>query len=175
MPFNSHNSDNIEIKPRFKLVSTFSQKEIFEKIKITLPSQKEVEGTIKGNHVFLNIPTENQHYWSPAMEVIIEELDDDKNKTSVRCLIGPRQTVWMMLMFFYVAVGVLGFFGGIYGLAKWNLGKETLLIWAVPLALLLFVVIYLTAKYGQRKGRDQMLYLVSFLYHAIDDKDIIRL
>jgi hypothetical protein len=174
MSFNSHNSDNIEIKPRFKLVSIFSQKEIIEKIKIALPIQKKVEGNIKGNHVFLNIQVQDQHYWSPAMEVIIEDFDNE-NKTSVRCLIGPRQTVWMMLMFFYTGVGVLGFFGGIYGLAKWNLGKETLLVWAVPLALILFAVIYLTAKYGQRKGRDQMLYLVSFLYHAIDDKEIIRL
>tara|TARA_R110001592_G_scaffold126028_2_gene336545 strand:- start:3099 stop:3626 length:528 start_codon:yes stop_codon:yes gene_type:complete len=174
MSFNSHNSDNIEIKPRFKLISNFSQKDIIEKIKVALPNQKEVNGILKGNHIFFNIPIQNQHYWSPAMEVIIEEFDDDKHKTSIRCLIGPRQTVWMMLMFFYIGVGVLGFFGGIYGLAKWNLGKETLLVWAVPLAVVLFGLIYFTAKYGQKKGRDQVLYLVSFIYHAIDDKNMQR-
>ena len=175
MSFNSHNSDNIEIKPRFKLISSFSEKDILDKIKLAIPEQDKIEGIAKGNHVFLNIPAHNQHYWSPSMEVIVEEYDDDKNKTSIRCLLGPRQTVWMMLMFFYIAVGVLGFFGGIYGLAKWNLGKETMLLWTMPLALILFALIYFTAKYGQRKGRDQMLYLVSFLYHSIDDKEIIRL
>jgi hypothetical protein len=175
MSFNSHNSDNIELKPRFKLISNFNQSEILEKINIALPKQQEVLGIVKGNHVFLTLPTEKTHYWSPAMEVIVENDEDNESKAYIRCLIGPRQTVWMMLMFFYIGVGVLGFFGGIYGLAKWNLGKETLLIWAVPLALILFAVIYLTAKYGQRKGRDQVLYLVSFIYHAIDDKEIIRL
>jgi hypothetical protein len=174
MPFNSHNSDNIEIKPRFKLITSFSNDEVLEKVRVALPKQSEVIGILKGNHVFLNIPKENQHYWSPAMEVIVERDENDESKAYIRCLIGPRQTIWMMLMFFYIGVGVLGFFGGIYGLAKWNLGKETLLVWAVPLAIILFGVIYFTAKYGQKKGRDQVLYLVSFLYHAIDDKDMQR-
>lgn len=175
MPFNSHNSDNIEIKPRFKLVSNFSKEDILQKIELALLKQKEVNGIVKGNHVFLSVPVQKEHYWSPAMEVIVEEDEDNESKAYIRCLIGPRQTVWMMLMFFYIGVGVLGFFGGIYGLAKWNLGKETLLIWSVPLAVILFCVIYFTAKYGQKKGRNQVLYLVSFLYHAIDDKAIIRL
>ncbi len=52
MSFNSHNSDNIEIKPRFKLISNFSQTDILEKIESGLPNQKEVNGILKGNHVF---------------------------------------------------------------------------------------------------------------------------
>ena len=78
-------------------------------------------------------------------------------------------------MFFYVGIGVLALFGGIYGLAKWNLGKESIFIWAFPIAAILFGIIYITSKYGQKKGRDQMLYLVSFIYHAIADDKIERL
>ncbi|MCB0409813.1 MAG: hypothetical protein KDD29_06305 [Flavobacteriales bacterium] len=173
--FNSHNSDNIEIRPRFKLVSKFSKDEIITKIKTELPNQDEVKATIKGNHIFLTIIDKNQHYWSPVMEVVVEKYRANKNKSYIRCLVGPKQSIWVMLMFFYIAVGVLAFFGGLYGLAKWNLGKESVFIWAVPVAILLYGVIYLTSKYGQRKGRDQVLYLVSFLYHSINDNEIERL
>lgn len=175
MLFNSHNSDYIEIKPRFKLISTFSKDEIIQKINTALPKQQIVEADFKGNHFFLRIEKNKQHYWSPSMEVVVEKFQDNRDKAYIRCLVGPKQSIWVMLMFFYSAVGISGFFGGLYGLAKWNLGKETMFIWVVPLALILFGVIYLTAKYGQRKGRDQVLYLVSFLYHAIDDKDLERL
>ena len=157
------------------MVSVKSPEDVIKRISDAIPNQDKVNGTVKGNHIFLSIPFKEQHYWSPAMEVIVEDFEEGKDRASIRCLIGPRQTVWMMLMFFYIGVGVLGFFGGIYGLAKWNLGKETLLIWAIPLAVILFGIIYLTAKYGQKRGRDQVLYLVSFLYHAIDDDTIERL
>ena len=100
MKFNSHNSDNIEIRPRFKLISTFSNETIIQKITETLPLQKKVEGVIKGTHAFLTVNNTDQHYWSPALEVIIEKYVGNKDKTLIRCLIGPRQTVWMILMFF---------------------------------------------------------------------------
>lgn len=173
--FNSHNTDNIEIRPRFKLISVYNKEEVLDKIKEAIPKQKDVVGEVSKNHVFLRIPEENQHYWSPVMEAEVTKYYDDENKAYVRCILGPKQTIWTMLMFFYIGIGVLALFGGMYGLVKWNLGKESIFIWVFPVAFILFLIIYLTAKYGQRKGRDQMLYLVSFLYHAIDDKNIERL
>ncbi len=173
--FNSHNKDNIEIRPRFKLISQFTDEQILTKIENALPKQEEVLGKISKRHVFLTIPEEKQHYWSPTMEVEVTKYYDDEDKAYIKCILGPKQSIWSMLMFFYIGVGVLALFGGMYGLVKWNLGKESIFIWAFPVAFILFSIIYLTAKYGQRKGRDQMLYLVSFLYHAIEDDKIERL
>jgi len=175
MPFNSHNSDNVEIRPRFKLLSIRTKEEAIDRIKDALPRQKEVIADVKGNHIFLKVNEQDQHYWSPVMEVVVERYSENKEKSHIRCLIGPKQSIWVMLMFFYIAVGVLAFFGGMYGLAKWNLGKDSIFIWAMPVSLLFFGLIYITSKYGQRKGRDQVLYLVSFLYHALDDDTIERL
>lgn len=173
--FNSHNKDNVEIRPRFRLISSLDEKVILGRIDKAIPLQSDVLGIIKGDHAFLRIPDKNLHYWSPTMEVEVKKYYDDEDKTSIRCIIGPKQSIWLMLMFFYVGIGVLALFGGMYGLVKWNLGKESIFIWAFPIAAFLFSIIYLTAKYGQRKGRDQMLYLVSFLYHAVDDENIERL
>lgn len=174
MSFNHHNADHVEIRPRFKLISTHSNAEVLIRIQKMLPHQNEINAKIKGNHVFLKITAQDQHYWSPVMEVVVEKYRVNDEKSHLRCLVGPRQSIWVLLMFFYIAVGVLAFFGGMYGLAKWNLGKESIFIWTIPVSLFLYGVIYLTSKYGQRKGRDQVLHLVSFLYHALDDKDLER-
>lgn len=176
MAFNTHNTDDIEIRPRFKLVSRkYTDKEVLERLKNALPLQNNVIGKIKGTHVFLSIPENEQHFWSPSMETVVERLEEDESHTSIRCLIGPKQTVWMMVMFFYISIAVITLFGGMYGLVKWNMGYETNLLWLIPGGLIMEACIFLGTKWGQKKGRDQVLYLVSFLYHAIDDKDIIRL
>jgi len=181
MAFNTHNTDDIEIRPRFKLLSkTYTDSEVLERVKKAIPKQENVIGKIKGSHVFLSIPQDEQHFWSPAMEVVIEKHDSDEDDdkiegTSIRCLLGPKQTVWMMIMFFYISVAVLLLFGGMYGLVKWNMGHETNLMWLIPGGIITELLIYLATKWGQKKGRDQMLYLVSFLYHAIDDAEMERL
>ena len=173
--FNSHNKDNIEIRPRFKLLSNLEENIILDRVKTALPTQIEVKGQINGTHCFLQIPKSKQHYWSPVMEVVVKKDYEDETKTCIRCLIGPKQSIWLMLMFGYVGITVLALFGGLYGLVKWDLGKESIFIWTIPIAGFLFLIVYLTSKYGQQKGRGQMLYLVSFLYHAIDDDAIERL
>ena len=173
--FNSHNKDNIEIRPRFKLISEMEENLILDRVSLALPLQSEIIGTVNQDHIFLKIPKDQQHYWSPHMEVVVKKYYEDETKTSVSCLIGPKPSIWLMFVFMYVGIGVLALFGGLYGLVKWNLGKESIFIWAIPLAIILCSIIYLTSKYGQRKGRDQMLYMVSFLYHAIDDDEIVRL
>ncbi len=176
MAFNTHNTDDIEIRPRFKLLSrNNTSKDIITKLELAIPKQDRVIGKVKGTHVFLSIPKSEQHFWSPAMEVVIEGDEENENQSSIRCLIGPKQTVWMMIMFFYIIVAVIMLFGGMYGLVKWNMGFETNLVWLIPGGIVSELLIFLATKWGQKKGRDQMLYLVSFLYHAIDDDNMERL
>jgi len=175
MAFNTHNTDDIEIRPRFKLISnSYTGKDLLQRVKNAVPKDPTVIGKVKGTHVFLSIPEDNQHFWSPAMEVVIEQDYDDEKTTNIRCLIGPKQTVWMMVMFFYISVAVILLFGGMYGLVKWNMGHETNLLWLIPGGIILELLIFLATKWGQKKGRDQMLHLVSFLYHSLDDVNLIR-
>ena len=80
MLFNSHNSDNIEIRPRFKLLSVYDAEDVLDKIRKALPEQSDVVGVVSGTHAFLRIPESEQHYWSPAMEVVVEKDEDDVKK-----------------------------------------------------------------------------------------------
>jgi len=175
MAFNTHNTDDIEIRPRFKLLSSsFEPKEFLEKIKNAISKDITIVGKIAGDHIFLSIPENEQHFWSPAMEVVVAKDYEDEEITAIRCLIGPKQSVWMMVMFLYVGVGAMLFFGGMYGLVRWSLDNGTKFLWFIPIGIILELIIFLATKWGQKKGRDQMLHLVSFLYHSLDDESLIR-
>lgn len=140
-----------------------------------LYTDKTVSGERSDHYVFLKTPGWLQHYWSPEMTVRIEK-EEFTDYTTVSCLVGPRQTVWAMFMFLYSAIAISTTFGGIYSVVKYNETGSGNWLWVIPVGVLLYLSIFITSKIGQHKGRDQMLHLVSFLYHALDDiTDVERL
>ena len=101
------------------------------------------------------------HYWSPELQIRVDQDDDHEDGAEVRCLVGPRQSVWAMFAFFYALVGLITFFGGFYGLVQEDMGESSDFIWCLPVGILLLIGIWVAAKVGQNTGRDQMLHLVS--------------
>ena len=174
MPFNRENSDQVEIRPRFKLISKMSPDEIISRIRLSINLRTDVKGRVVRDHIFIKIPNEEQHYWSPELDVYVEEHEELENRTLIRCIVGPNQTIWGIIFIAYIALGVVTFFGGIAGLVLWNRGESSWLIWSAPIAILLAGFVYFIVKMGQKRGRDQMLHLVSVLYHAIDDETLER-
>mgnify|MGYP001053392728 CR=1 FL=1 len=169
MPFNKKEHKNlIEIRPRFRLITTF---EIPEVLKILQDSIR-LDDTVVGKQVhdifYLDIPINNRHYWSPELRVSLEKNEAGEG-TFIRCVIGPRHSVWLMFIFICGFLSVMTLFGGMYGLAQWNLGHGSGWLWCFPIAFVLIMGVYIIAKLGQRTGRDQMLPLISVLYHALGD------
>ena len=170
MPFNRLNHSILgEIRPRFKLKSSLGPDEVFEKIKAHIEKDKTITGRVVDHYAIIGIPGEDIHYWSPELQIRAEVDEENPEFSIVRCLVGPRQTVWAMFSFFYAAIIIVSTFGGMYGLSRIQLGHSSNFVWFFPIGLLVFSSIYLTAKLGQKSGRDQMLHLVSFVYHTLDD------
>jgi hypothetical protein len=144
-----------------------------------LQNQVDNDPSVVGKKVheqfYLDIPKQLQHYWSPELRVSLEEDEEEEKGTIIRCILGPSYTVWVMFVFLYTLLGVISLFGGMYGLVQWSLGHPTLWVWCMPITLVILAGVYLTAKIGQGKGRDEMLHLVSVLYHALKDGDIKRI
>lgn len=174
MPFNrkDHHAAS-EIRPRFRLITPYTQEEVMD----LLQQATDVDETVLGKKVYdmyyLDIPLKDRHYWSPELRISLEKNEAGEG-TFIRCVIGPRHSVWLLFIFIYGFLSVLTLFGGMYGLAQWNLGKSAAWLWCFPIAFMLIMGVYVTAKLGQRTGRDQMLHLVSVLYHAIGDKPYER-
>jgi hypothetical protein len=169
MPFNRLNHTILgEIRPRFTLGIDCDPDVALEHLVKSIDKDKTTTGVRYKQTVFVKTPSWMAHYWSPEMTVRIEksEFSDD---VLVHCLIGPRQAVWAMFALIYAAIGLITCFGGMFGLVQYSTSGSSPWIYVIPVGIVLLSSVFLTAKYGQHKGRDQMLHLVSFVYHSLNE------
>lgn len=169
MPFNRLNHNILgEIRPRFALKVGCEPEIALEQIEKSLMKDRTVIGERSNTLFFLRTPSWERHYWSPDMTVRIE-VEEYTDFTTVSCLVGPRQTVWALFAFIYAAIGLVTVFGGIFGLVELQTSGSSSWIYVIPVGIVLLSSAFITAKFGQHKGRDQMLHLVSFLYHSLKE------
>lgn len=175
MPFNRFDHSILgELRPRFQLRITSDPEESLLYIKERATKDPTVVATKANKYVFLKIPENQQHYWSPELSVRIEQ-EEYSRQIKVYCLLGPSQSVWMLFTFFYAFIICSSTFGGIYGLVKYQTLDDAGWLWVIPVGLILSTSIFIISKIGQKRGRDQMLHLVSFLYHSLDEiTDVTR-
>ena len=164
----------MEIRPRFRLLTKLNVKDAIQHMKEDVEVSDQVEGRFIMEQVDLQVAQIERHYWSPVLHINFEN-DDEFENTLVRCLIGPNQAVWTLFLLGYIVVGILVLFGGMYGMVQFQLGTDAPFLWSFPIAGLLFAILYFGAKFGQKKGHDQMIYLIKFLYKSLEREEITHL
>lgn len=176
MPFNRLNHSILgEIRPRFYLKTHLDPDEAADHIAASMEKEKTVSGVRTNRLIFLKTPSWLQHYWSPEMTVRIEK-GEFADHTTICCLLGPRQSVWAMFALIYAAILLITTFGGMFGLVQYSTSGFSPWIWVLPIGLIALSTVFISAKLGQKKGRDQSLHLVSFLYHTLAEKgDVERI
>jgi hypothetical protein len=168
MPFNRLSHSILgEIRPRFTLRIECDPEDALNQVIASLNEEKTVTGVQYKQTIFVKIPSWQQHYWSPEMTVRIERSEFSK-QVLVHCLLGPRQSVWAMYTLIYAAILLLTCFGGMFGIVQYATVGSSPWIWLIPVGLIAFSSVFVTAKIGQSKGRDETLHLVSFLYHSLE-------
>ena len=166
-------NNDIILRPRFKIELDKNNQEVLNVFEDAKNTQKNFIVSRIDDHVFIKIPKADQHFWSPQLHLEIMEVD--KNSSRLFGLFGPNPTVWTMFMFFYIAVSFITVVGGFFGLSQLQLGHPAPFLWCWLFGGLVLPTIYIASKIGQKKGRDQMLHLVSFVYHSIAQKgDVTR-
>jgi hypothetical protein len=170
MPFNRLNHSVLgEIRPRFYLKTHLEPDEAADYIALSMEKEKTVSGVRTNRLIFLKTPSWLQHYWSPEMTVRIEK-GEFAEHTTICCLLGPRQSVWAMFALTYAAILLITIFGGMFGLVQYSTSGSSQLLWVLPIGIIALSTVFISAKLGQKKGRDQSLHLVSFLYHTLAEK-----
>ncbi len=154
----------IEIRPRFQLTIPLPQEEIIERFRKALEEQEVIEGSIIDHHIVLRIPVEQQHYWSPQLSLTLE---DEGETTLLRGLFGPRPSVWLLFVFLYSSIGAISLFIAITGFSQLSLGMAAPALWALPVAALLALGLFLVAKTGERLGKDEMHQLQNFMQEVL--------
>ena len=153
------------IRPRIHYQASCSSRDLTSLFSSKLKEKKNIlDGQIVEGFTTIYPAQSEQHYWSPQLTLTIE---DNDNGSLIRGLYGPKPTVWTMFIFFYAGIGFATLMITLVGLSLLSLGKGVGILWFVPLLLLLFASLYITAYLGQKFGHKQMVHLHHFLEECL--------
>ena len=163
------NSD-IHLRPRFKMDFDESQEDIISKFKDKLnDADCTYCGKIVDGHIVIDVPLEENHFWSPQLNIEIEEIT--KDKSVVKGLFGPKPQVWTLFMFFHFAVAVAFIGFAIMAYVKWTLKTDYKFAFIMVIALpVVWIVMYILGRVGKRTGQQQMEELHAFMMKILQKK-----
>lgn len=163
------NSD-IHLRPRFKLDFNESQQNLISKFKDNLKDgdckycSKIVDG-----HIVIDVPVEENHFWSPQLNIEIEKVDE--HKTIVKGLFGPKPQVWTLFMFFHFAVAVAFIGFAVMAYVQWSLNTDNSFALTMVITLpIVWVIMYGLGRIGKKTGHKQMEELNNFLMKTLEKK-----
>lgn len=154
------------MRPRFRVEAPEDAESARRRVEAALRAEGSgVCGGRVGQRLELTVPDEDRHYWSPHLSLVFEDREDGTSVAEGR--FGPHGHVWTMFVAIYAHVVFFGVAAAMYGLSQWMAAQRPWALWGVPVAAVLWVVVYLSAFYGQGLGRDQMYRLRSFVEDAL--------
>ena len=156
---------SIRIRPRFKKSTQELPAELTARFKERLKgSDVAVVARVLPNYMVFRIPEQNRHFWSPQLSVSID-VDEQENITILRGLYGPNPTVWALIFYGYVILGIVGLFVLIAGLSELSLGNDPYMLWVLPGLGLAALIVYLIAQFGQKMGVEETF----MIHHFFED------
>lgn len=161
-------NSNIHLRPRFKMEFDEDQQVIISKFKDNLKDgdckycSKIVDG-----HIIIDVPVEENHFWSPQLNIEIEKMND--KETIVKGLFGPKPTVWTMFMFFHFAVAVAFIGFSVMAYVQWSIKTDYSFALTMVIALpVIWFVMYFLGRIGKRTGHQQMDELYKFMMKTLE-------
>jgi len=159
-------SNDIVLRPRFKMDIDQNNQTILKTFEVFKKSQKDFIVTRIDDHVFIRLPREKQHFWSPELHLEINEIDE--NTSMLHGLFGPKPAVWTMFMFFHFIVAGLFCAFGIWAYSNWSLKTDyTLQLFVVIFMVVLWIGLYVGGRLGRSTGKDQMHELFHFMTEVL--------
>ncbi|MDX1667039.1 MAG: hypothetical protein R3350_07415 [Saprospiraceae bacterium] len=160
----------VSLRPRFSLEIDLPPGELIGRFRRALDSpDNRISGLIVDHHIRLALPPQERHFWSPQLNLEVESLKDAEGSL-IRGHYGPSPEVWLMFVFFYSLLGFGILIVSIMGFSQLNLGLSARILWALPALLLVLLLVFWSARIGQRLGREQMDELHVFMKSAIDQE-----
>jgi len=154
--------DKIRTRPRFTMFTNLTKEEYAENLKKYLAEHRdEFSGNINKEVATICVETEYETYWKPRLSLRIETEDE---KTSVRGVFGPSSAVWTFFMFLYFSFSILWMvFFSMYYVEKQIRSQEYPWALTASFVMLSFILLtYAAARFGQHKGKDEMIKLRKF-------------
>lgn len=162
-------SNDIVLRPRFKLEIGRSNQSILSDFRNTNTTQSNFIVTRIDDHVFIKYPKNQQTFWSPQLHLEINEVDE--NNSVIHGLFGPNPTVWTMFMFLHFLVAGVFLAFGIWAYTNWSLEKS----FAIQLSLMLLMVViwialYFAGSIGKASSKQEMHALNDFMLAILGEE-----
>lgn len=165
-----------KVLPRFRLRVPADKDEILDYLSDVAKENPDVAHLRAKQYLIYKVSKSQREYWSPELQLQPFQDYEDKNYTIIRCVVGPSQSVWMLFTFIYSAIILLMLFGGMFGLIKYQLEKDSSFLWIWPIGIVLLSSFFIISKMGQAKARNQTLNMVRVLHQALEEKwDVHRI
>ena len=165
---------SFRIRPRFQQQFRSGAQEMEKLFRDRMEHEKELcscSGVFRPGHIILKIPVDERHFWSPQLTISLEERESESGGgTLVRGLYGPDPSVWTFFAMSYLVLGIAAVFAGIIGYSYRILGRETWLLWLIPVLALVALVLYIIAQFGQKLGAEQTFRLHHFYEETVGKK-----
>ena len=158
---------DLRMRPRFTLVVNADPDDVMRRFDEALSTDDcQVHGALYKHQVELQPRRAHRHFWSPFLNVVVEETDDGGSELNGR--FGPAPNVWTMFMAGYGACAFTAFGAFFIGTSQLTLGDPPTGFLLVVGAAIGAGVVYVAAQVGRRLGEDQMRELKTFVDGALD-------
>lgn len=167
-PIHNNKINRVLLKPRFKLELDKSKKAVLEKFKKDI-NKKDCKycSKISDNHIFIDVPKEEAHFWSPQLQ--IEVVSGENDKTIVKGVLGPKPQIWTFFMFLHFATAVAFLVFLVIFYVNWSLGKEHQIDKYMIIGLPVFwILLYFFGQSGKKLGYKQMVELDNFMMEVLE-------
>ena len=111
---------------------------------------------------------ENRTYWSPYLNLIFEEDEENKGTTIIRGRFSPHPDVWTMFMAIYFALALSGVGCMVYAMVEFSLHHTLWWMLGVPLSMVAIAFVFGASLIGQGLSADEMYTLRRMVDRALD-------
>ncbi|WP_299062726.1 GTP-binding protein [uncultured Polaribacter sp.] len=168
MSIQEKRNNKIFLRPRFSINLKENSEELLKRITLYLNSDAcTYRSRVVDGHIFVDIPKNKSHFWSPQLHFEIEKIDE--NSSILKGLFGPKSQVWTLFMFvhFVVAILFLGF--AVFTYVRYRLEESLFFPITILVALpFIWMLLYFLGSLGKETGKGQMKELHEFLIVIIE-------
>lgn len=169
MPLERLRLNRPRARPRFALELAVTPEAVVERVRLALGlAHARVTGSVFRRTLLLTVRDEDRHFWSPHLDVQLDELPNGKTRLSA--VFAPHPQIWTSFVAVQLLLGLLSIGAAVWLTSSLMLGRE-LLAPALTLAAMLFGggFAFGAAYVGQGFGSEQMYELRAFLDGCLRD------
>ena len=120
------------------------------------------------DHIWIYIIGSKKEYWSPHLHLEFEAKEEDK--THIRGMFGPDQTLWTLFMFLHFVVGGVFIIFGMIAYSNYTLNQSySSNVIVMLLMTIVWVLLYVIARQIRSNGNGQMHELEQLFSKIMED------